>query len=487
MKSRNFILKNNNKINNFFLKNASRLSGASDDFLDLYIEESEIKTRSSVNSEKDLVIAKTAIDFLDHLGFKRGHDYIGDIVKKSRGANIKNSNDCYYFIFKSILEKEMINKKAYPSVFAIPNEGLGEEYDLNKWADLVHKVYSAVNSGDMSYLNAVDYYSGFLESDKESFSFKKWIEYYKSGEHKKYSLEEVDMKKKANMPVELISGLYHDTPTIDHDQIAEISGTSMALKENYKKWKGQFNAALRRIDRLLRGSEEYVDPETYESLADDLHTLSKHVNRVRMSVTASDLAIRTANKFEKRGFSEGADILRKFAQDVPPDVDTAGAPPQQAAAAPAPEPEAPAAAAEQQEEPEPEPADIRDIKPIPGPASGEYEQLAGNINLTDASTKLEEVAGMLADRRVIRLLAEFDIMLDKLGIASMFPELAESQAKLIDSYGYALTRVSKMLGMISSSNKLVEMAGQDDAAEEQPEGAAVEETVQPEGQELGQV
>ena len=38
----------------------------------------------------------------------------------------------------------------------------------------------------------------------------------------------------------------------------------------------------------------------------------------------------------------------------------------------------------------------------------------------------------------------------------MFPELAESQAKLIDSYGYALTRVTKMLGMLANTGALVQ-------------------------------
>ena len=63
---------------------------------------------------------------------------------------------------------------------------------------------------------------------------------------------------------------------------------------------------------------------------------------------------------------------------------------------------------------------------------------------------------MLADRRVIRMLAEFDIILDKLGIASMFPELAESQSKLIDSFSYALTRVSKMMGQLSNARDLMQ-------------------------------
>jgi len=63
---------------------------------------------------------------------------------------------------------------------------------------------------------------------------------------------------------------------------------------------------------------------------------------------------------------------------------------------------------------------------------------------------------MLADRRVIRLLAEFDIMLDRLGVASMFPELAESQSKLIDAFSYALTRVTKMMGQLANAQQFIQ-------------------------------
>ncbi len=65
---------------------------------------------------------------------------------------------------------------------------------------------------------------------------------------------------------------------------------------------------------------------------------------------------------------------------------------------------------------------------------------------------------MRADRRISRLRAEFDIMLDRLGIASMFPELAESQSKLIDAYSYALTRVTKMMGQLANAQAVMNSA-----------------------------
>ena len=120
-----------------------------------------------------------------------------------------------------------------------------------------------------------------------------------------------------------------------------------------------------------------------------------------------------------------------------------------------------------------EPTKLEDITPLPGAKPGEYEELAGDISLEDAARKLDEVAGMLADRRIIRQLAEFDIMLDKIGIASMFPELAESQSKLIDSFSYALTRVTKMMGQLANAKVLVN-------AQEATIPGAVEETLRAE-------
>ena len=112
---------------------------------------------------------------------------------------------------------------------------------------------------------------------------------------------------------------------------------------------------------------------------------------------------------------------------------------------------------------------MKDISPLPGPNPDEYKEiLSGDVSIDDASKKLEQIAGTLADRRVIRYLAEFDIMLDKVGIASMFPELAEAQSKLIESYSYALTRVTKMLGMLSNNRVIMELSNQKDEAENVP-------------------
>ena len=170
----------------------------------------------------------------------------------------------------------------------------------------------------------------------------------------------------------------------------------------------------------------------------------------------------------KLGFGKEADQIIKFAQQAEQEAEaTPAAPvaPEQAPpAAPTPEQTAPENATPKGNKSNidvptsdnVEPARFEDIE-TPGPKSGEYDNIIpGEVSITDASKKLEEVASMLADRRIIRYLAEFDIILDKLGIASMFPELAESQSKLIDAFSYALTRVTKMMGQLSNAQTLLE-------------------------------
>jgi len=63
----------------------------------------------------------------------------------------------------------------------------------------------------------------------------------------------------------------------------------------------------------------------------------------------------------------------------------------------------------------------------------------------------------------------------------MFPELAESQSKLIDSFSYALTRVTKMMGQLANAKAIVTsragVPGAQEPAAKEPE-EAVEETVE---------
>jgi hypothetical protein len=243
--------------------------------------------------------------------------------------------------------------------------------------------------------------------------------------------------------------------------------------QDYQNWVSGLNRAIRSVDNLLRKGYKYLEPDIQKELFNLLHQFSNEIVSLRSPVTASDLAFRYANKFKKLGFDSGYNELIKYAQQTG-SVDTVeGTPapvPAAPAQAPAPTPAAvtPDAAAQTSTEgavpdtaaqaEEPKTPLERALQPVAESKEKEYESIVGNVDLGDAVAKLEDIASRLSDRRTIRLLAEFDIILDKIGIAPMFPELAEAQSKLIDAYSYALVRVTKMLGMLSSGKSIIEIS-----------------------------
>lgn len=399
-----------------------------------------------------------------------------DILKhawENRGdVNLSSSeNDIYHLVVKSSLGEEGIIKKAYPSRenYFFENRFVG--YDLKKWADCVHKIYESVYKEGIEYPNAVEKYSNnIFDDEEEKFNFLRWLKYYNKGEHLKYNIKTASLSKRAVFDVSLSatgnaysSGYNYIQPesSLNHDNQMNDAREHGEKKVNYKNWKKKFNTALRRVDKILKESEEYIDPEKYEEISEVLHKLDVQISKVRLQVSASDISYRAAASLKKLGFDPGANILYKYAQEADPTP---------AATQPeAPKPESaevaqPAAAPSAEKQQEKENIEkgrelVKGIDPVPGPAEDEYEDIMkDDVSIDDASRKLEQIAGTLSDRRVIRYLAEFDIILDKVGIASMFPELAEAQSKLIESYSYALTRVTKMLGMLSNNRNLLEMA-----------------------------
>jgi hypothetical protein len=410
-----------------------------------------------------------------------GKDIDSDMVKKAfedrDSLPLKTANDYFYLVTKTVAANKTLKKMAYPMMMGALSEEPPEEFDLEKWAGLVYKIYDAVSAGDMSLNNAIDYYANTLDKRSgECDNFKKWVIYYNSGEHVKYNSSNNSIKKEADYQFPLNGGGFYPSdvfgdlsrdeegrPSDGEKQQFEVAKKKSEEKDEYTSWKDKLHGAIRRIDKLLRMSDKWIDPDTIRELADLLHAFDLEVRGIRHVQTASDRAFNVAGKFKKLGFDQGSEVLMKYAQEVPMPEATTG-------------PEDLVPDVEDRED-VPEPAPDEELLPgteeeVPGVEGGsleralgpgranedEYEEIEGDVTLEDASRKLEEIAARLADRRTIRNLAEFDIMLDKIGIASMFPELAEAQSKLIDAYSYALTRVTKMLGMVSSGRGAEEIS-----------------------------
>ena len=248
-----------------------------------------------------------------------------------------------------------------------------------------------------------------------------------------------------------------------------------------EKFKSSISRAVRSIHSNMMNAKN-IPVQTVEKVMSLLHDLTIESYKIKTAETASSIIYKTANKLKRDGIDFVTKDLEKLAQEITQEQQEVQ--PEQAQVEAQPAGQAPTAPDESTQEgevqsqnetgipksDEVEPARFEDIE-TPGPEEGEYDGLIEDgININDASAKLDQVASMLADRRVIRNLAEFDIMLDKLGIASMFPELAESQSKLIDAFGYALTRVTKMMGQLSNAQTIMSSNESIPGADETPEG-----------------
>lgn len=396
----------------------------------------------------------------------------------------------------------IIEKKAF-SYFT--DNSNSEDFSLEKWRNIYYKIKTSASNKYQAASLAEKYSNDFDKEERERFLL--WFKYYSNGEHKKYSGENKKMriKKKAAYPVGLsANGPYPKNPSFNEQDDNLQKGTIEIAKEKFNKSKNEdqflekINLAFdedtdtkeniefsedsiilmkdlkKSINRGVKGVMNKllvapVDRDSLKRFMDHLTQLSLEANALTTASTISSVIYKTANKLERDGYSNGANDLKKMAQEV------------EQAQVQNSEPEEQPASTEQQITPEQqavqveegdaaeqgkddsgiprsdevEPARFEDIE-TKGPEEGEYDKIIDDdIDISDASNKLDQVAGMLADRRVIRNLAEFDIMLDKLGIASMFPELAESQSKLIDAFGYALTRVTKMMGQLSNAQTIM--------------------------------
>lgn len=113
------------------------------------------------------------------------------------------------------------------------------------------------------------------------------------------------------------------------------------------------------------------------------------------------------------------------------------------------------------------------------PTSGfdaRMDQLLQSVTLEDVVSELEQISKEYKTREQARRLSYVDMMLDSLGLASMFPSLSEAQNKALEATNYISTRVddilAKLRGAIASQDK------PNIAAPERPEVAGIKSKLQ---------
>jgi hypothetical protein len=105
------------------------------------------------------------------------------------------------------------------------------------------------------------------------------------------------------------------------------------------------------------------------------------------------------------------------------------------------------------------------------------DELMQNVTIEDVVAELEAISRDYKTREQPRRLSYVDMMLDSLGLASMFPSLSEAQNKALEATNYISTRVddilAKLRGAIASQEK-----SQLPAAPERPEVAGIRSKLQ---------
>lgn len=408
------------KINKYMADKLSKAIdfGMTDYLLDCAIENAKHATKHGVESDEDynvmFFIINTAEDFMeDTFGANIGEDEKDSLCKhiiesKRKGEKLEDLTDFRVAIHKWLCDKH--TKKAYPNTFGKDNRE--PTYDTQKWINTTKVVYSLLNEKNIDREAAIELATVDWDSD-ERFKFDNWLKYYESGNTERYNVKTaapldiydlglpsslLDPKTRSNNP--------------DARPLAPYKKTKREEElERAKAFKEKMKSRIRSLRRLLDRYNDILPEQDIESVQDEMYALDKSISKLNVYASLEDRIIRSANKIEKLGFKEGAEELRKFADD--PSVESA---------------------VEHE--------------------TGEEQQLPKetqskvNVDISMVIHRLEGITELLKSRGIVRDMASVDILLNELGMASYFPELGDSQSKLIEAFSYASNRVDDILSKL---------------------------------------
>lgn len=292
---------------------------------------------------------------------------------------------------------DRMNKKAYPN---IEGKHFGEpKIDIDRWVSTLKDMYSIVRAKQANRQEAFEYVTVDWDKDEKR-KFDNWIKYYEEGTTEKYNVKTAGFDF-TQLPSSLVN---RKDESVDLSTYKKPEPTEKEMElQRAKQYKMKMYSRLRSLRRLLERYSDVLPHHNLDSLRDEIHALEKSIGRLNVYAVMKDCTIRTANKIKALGFSEGSDILYKIAEE-----------------------------------------------PI------SYTQTnSATYKMKEALNKLEYVGKALKTRDLIRELAAADILLNDIGIASMFSEIANSQSKLIEAFGYASTKIEDVISKLRGTGKPV--------------------------------
>ncbi len=327
-------------------------------------------------------------------------------------------------------------------------------YNLDKWIETMRQIYDTANTNNLP-LDSIEKQVTAQWSEDEKDHFQRWMKYYQEGNYNKYNVKTAQyfpFKQEAKTPdpdMKQVKDIVEAPPKVDLNAEKKI---------RLDKARKSLRQRLKSVEELVEAYRDVLPKDLSAIIRKDVYELKEKVFSLELKASIVDSINRTSNQLKKHGFSEGAQELKKIAQEVAQD---------KLPEAPAPELElAPEPQAAAPEAPVEAPKDENQVR-VPEVNIGEDSiEIPDFSSAThrDALQKLEEINKVISERNVVRALAAVDIILGQLGIASYFPQLSEAQSKMMDAFNYAGSRVAETIGQMRGGS-----GGPANAVEKKPE------------------
>jgi hypothetical protein len=437
-----------------------------------------------VNSDQE----RNLLFYLEH--------FIDDLLEEF-GYNINNKDEILLNTFKLLRNKKEVDliairaavlqslrglgkKVAYPNNIGVREDNAKPQRNIDEWILVLSQIYNAVNKGESRESASERLMEGWDPMEKRDFAA--WSRYYERNDHEKYQLK----RTAAGTPPFQMPELFK-TPTTNEEQkfMRGRPGRPVKTKKTLEEMKQSLISRLDSAGRLLREFAQVWPSDVWNRLSQELSDLKREIIPLKTAATATDRIIRTANMWEREGFIEGANILRKVAQ--PPDVTTeiekalTGREYESESEKPVvsdtgevpdvkdlfggegseempPGAEMPPAGTEEELPP---PEEMPSEKPSEKPSEETPKEVINDenpfkgkdVNVQNVLDVLEPLLQKLSEREFVRAISKADMMLDSMNIASHFPELGEAQAKALELNLYVGARLEKVINKLKGGLK----------------------------------
>lgn len=435
-------------ISGFVYKTAwTGIKNLTDESLILQAYNDAINMGKIINNSEDLQVyigAQNLVPFfINKLGMKPNKKNMNHLLRKIVEEKAKTVEEVSQIVFDFMNNQR---KVAYPSMISFKDD-IVKSQDLNDWIKRISGIYNKTSRG-FNRENVIDEFTQDMSSYEKS-NFKQWLKHYEDGDYYKYNVGK-NMNKQANISdpnyLETLNNLFN-TKEIHKQREQDAKDKRNEARQKRTALKGKMLSRLRSLDKLLDqyfseldlSADDNLDPNKAKQKADSVKQLNDQLTQLKsnlqqLSTVASsvDKMYKIGNMAKGIGFNKFANIIIKEAVELERssrelDHDSA--------------------------EPSKNLAGMKESFN----GRGNIENIKDSANPLVILDKLEILSHFLGERSLIRELAEVDIMLHELGMAAYFPELAEAQSKLIDSFTYASRKIeesiSKIRGGLEQSKK----------------------------------